>query len=93
MDTGQQLVQKMGSWGTNEAWDSGWYRKTHCVCTKGWRDCLVPENALWLADLEEITQLDKLAILSSLSIETAIHRRNCAISPVCPINRVLTGQT
>ena len=32
-------------------------------CTKGWRDCLVPENALWLADLEEITQLDKLAIL------------------------------
>lgn len=92
MDTGQQLVQKMGSWGTNEAWDR-LVQENALWCTKGWRDCLVPENALWLADLEEITQLDKLAILSSLSIETAIHRRNCAISPVCPINRVLTGQT
>lgn len=34
MDTEQQLVQKMGSWGTNEAWDSGWYRKTHCGVPK-----------------------------------------------------------
>ena len=90
MDTGQQLVQKMGYQRGLGQW---LVQENALWCTKGWRDCLVPENALWLADLEEITQLDKLAILSSLSIETAIHRRNCAISPVCPINRVLTGQT